>query len=94
MADFMVAGDHPALAGHFPGRPVVPGVVVLEEALACVMAELPGRVVAEVTVVKFLRAVLPGQTIAVAWSRSADDGVVIAASEAGQVVMRGRVRLR
>ena len=33
-ADLLVASGHPALAGHFPGRPIVPGVVLLDLVLA------------------------------------------------------------
>lgn len=31
-ASFIVPGDHPALAGHFPGNPIVPGAVILARA--------------------------------------------------------------
>lgn len=28
-----IANDHPALAGHFPGNPIVPGVLILDEVM-------------------------------------------------------------
>jgi 3-hydroxymyristoyl/3-hydroxydecanoyl-(acyl carrier protein) dehydratase len=31
---FTIDSRHPSLPGHFPGNPIVPGVVILEEILA------------------------------------------------------------
>jgi 3-hydroxyacyl-[acyl-carrier-protein] dehydratase len=44
----IIPADHPALAGHFPGEPIVPGVVLLEEVL-----RLAGRGCARLPSVKF-----------------------------------------
>ena len=33
-APFRVAADHPSLPGHFPGQPIVPGVLILDEVAA------------------------------------------------------------
>jgi 3-hydroxyacyl-[acyl-carrier-protein] dehydratase len=37
--------DHPALPGHFPGHPVVPGVLVLDEVIASLKEQYGGRAV-------------------------------------------------
>jgi 3-hydroxymyristoyl/3-hydroxydecanoyl-(acyl carrier protein) dehydratase len=39
-ASICVAKDHPALAGHFPGKPIVPGVLVLERLLEAAESRL------------------------------------------------------
>lgn len=57
---------HPALAGHFPGMPVVPGVVLLDEALHAIGAALGADLAAcRIASVKFLSPVLPGQALGV-----------------------------
>lgn len=37
--DIGIAPSHPALPGHFPGNPVVPGVLLLDRLLAGLQAE-------------------------------------------------------
>jgi 3-hydroxyacyl-[acyl-carrier-protein] dehydratase len=61
--ELRIALDHPALAGHFPGRPIVPGVVLLDETLAAAEREL-GRALslAGLTQAKFVRPLLPDET--------------------------------
>ena len=59
-----VSPNHPALAGHFPGMPVVPGVVLLDEALHAIGMALGTDLSAcRIASVKFLSPVLPGQAI-------------------------------
>ena len=50
---------HPALAGHFPGNPVVPGVVLLERVAAACKAWRGARVAQ--CDAKFMRPLLPGE---------------------------------
>lgn len=57
---FTVGPDHPSLAGHFPGNPVVPGVLILEE----VMRAVTGRNVRALwSKVKFIGPVFPGERV-------------------------------
>ncbi|MCD9085386.1 hypothetical protein [Stenotrophomonas sp. SY1] len=59
---FVIAPDHPCLPGHFPGRPLVPGVVLLEQVLRAVHAETGIAVGAlRLPQVKFMAPLLPGQ---------------------------------
>jgi 3-hydroxymyristoyl/3-hydroxydecanoyl-(acyl carrier protein) dehydratase len=57
-----VPPGHPALAGHFPGNPVVPGVVILDAVLQATEAAT-GRecFVTGIPQVKFLAPLLPGE---------------------------------
>jgi 3-hydroxymyristoyl/3-hydroxydecanoyl-(acyl carrier protein) dehydratase len=61
--EFAVPHDHPALPGHFPGRPIVPGVLVLDQVLDAVEAgHGPLRGGLRLPQVKFVQPLLPGET--------------------------------
>lgn len=58
---FVITSDHASLAGHFPGRPIVPGVLLLDRVLNAVANEFK-QPVARLQQVKFGAALLPGET--------------------------------
>ena len=61
---WVVPPDHPAFAGHFPGTPILPGVVLLDvtlHALAAVAGIGPDG--CEIVSVKFLSPAKPGDAL-------------------------------
>jgi len=66
-----VPADHPAYAGHFPGQPILPGVVLLDAALHA-LATAHGLAFAggQIKSAKFLSPVLPGEALTLHYSAS------------------------
>lgn len=61
---WIVPADHPAFAGHFPGNPIVPGVVLLDHALQLLSTAVNQPVPhIKLSSVKFLSPVTPGETV-------------------------------
>ena len=61
-SEFRLAPDHPVFAGHFPGRPIVPGVMLLDAVyqLAARAAELDGPNW-KINAIKFLNPLGPDE---------------------------------
>ena len=90
MSVFDVPHDHPSFDGHFPGEPVLPGVVILAEVLARIEAET-GVAAAQWTLEsgKFHRAVSPGARVEIAHEPHGPSGRRFEAREDGHLVASG-----
>jgi 3-hydroxyacyl-[acyl-carrier-protein] dehydratase len=91
-ATFTIAADHPALDGHFPGDPVVPGVVVLEQ----VQRALEGRIgplrLTGLPQVKFHSPLRPGETCVVSFGDLGATHVHFDCRSGTRAIARGTLR--
>lgn len=89
--DWTVPADHPAFAGHFPGNPIVPGVVLLDHALLCATRMLPDAPAAgwQVGNAKFFSPVGPGETLVFRLQRKASGAIAFTVAAADRDVAAG-----
>lgn len=73
IARFVVPATHPSLPGHFPGNPVVPGVVLLAYVQAAIEAAHGPLAALRLPQAKFVRPLLPGQAASIELERPAAD---------------------
>lgn len=67
---------HPATAGHFPGAPILPGVVLLDEALRVIeRAAGAGALRWRISSVKFLSPAAPGEPLRLEHERLASGAI-------------------
>lgn len=90
---FSINADHPALPGHFPGKPIVPGVVMLDHIIAAVAAEFPAYQVNGIRKLKFLQPLLPDQTCAVQLAEVREGRLRFECSQAGERIAEGNLLL-
>ena len=90
----VVPTDHPALPGHFPGEPLVPGVVILDRVVDLAEAWL-GRPLplAGIPQAKFTAPLRPGERTDVRLSLAAST-LTFTVSRGDVVISRGAMILR
>lgn len=87
-----ISRDHPSLPGHFPGNPVVPGVVLLDEVLAALPRFVPHARVVALSAVKFVSPLRPEQDCRVRFTRADAGAVKFECHVGAQAIASGVVR--
>jgi 3-hydroxyacyl-[acyl-carrier-protein] dehydratase len=64
----VIPADHASLPGHFPGAPLVPGVIILDEVLEALIAWRENSRLTSMKMVKFLAPLKPGQPFTISLS--------------------------
>jgi 3-hydroxyacyl-[acyl-carrier-protein] dehydratase len=91
-----IGADHPSLAGHFPGEPIVPGVVILDEIAAALAEWRKDCQLTGISAVKFLLPLKPEQlfTISLTAAAGAETDVDFCCRVKDRMIVDGRLRIR
>jgi 3-hydroxymyristoyl/3-hydroxydecanoyl-(acyl carrier protein) dehydratase len=68
-----ITADHPSLPGHFPGAPLVAGVLILDEIFAASLDWQKEWQVTAIRTVKFLQPLKPEQPFTICLSAGEDE---------------------
>ena len=88
---FSIDHEHPSLPGHFPGRPVVPGVVVLDRVVAAIEAAHGPVGALRLPQVTFQQPLLPGQQARIELSGAAPRWQFRVLGQGDAVIASGQV---
>ena len=91
----VIHANHPSLPGHFPGAPLVPGVVILDEVLAALIEWRQESKITRIQMVKFLAPLPPEQAFTISFStkneRAAEINFCCRAGD--HVIVEGRLEV-
>jgi 3-hydroxymyristoyl/3-hydroxydecanoyl-(acyl carrier protein) dehydratase len=88
-----ISPDHPSIPGHFPGDPLVPGVVMLSAVFEDLAKHFPALRIRGVRKLKFLRRLEPGTAFSVQFEEPANGGLRFKCWHNGSVLAEGHLQL-
>jgi 3-hydroxyacyl-[acyl-carrier-protein] dehydratase len=87
-----ISPRHPAFAGHFPGTPIVPGVVLLDETVyALKESAAHARFDCEIAMAKFHSMVRPGEPLTLEHEGCPDGSIRFVIRSLDRMVASGRL---
>jgi 3-hydroxymyristoyl/3-hydroxydecanoyl-(acyl carrier protein) dehydratase len=90
-----IGASHPSLAGHFPGHPVVPGVVVLGEIMKAVR-EMAVKNIEFVGMpsAKFMSPLNPGEPLRIRLDQQGDGATEFTCTTGSRLIASGSLHYR
>ncbi len=91
----IIGADHPSLAGHFPGHPVVPGVVMLGEIMKAIreMAKKHIEFVG-MPAAKFLSPLNPGEPLTIRMDEQGEGTMEFTCTTGARLIASGCLQYR
>ena len=90
-----IGADHPSLAGHFPGHPVVPGVVMLGEIMKAIREMAKEHIeFVGMPSAKFMSPLNPGEPLTIRLEQQRDDTTEFICTTGSRLIASGCLRYR
>ena len=89
----IITADHPSLVGHFPGDPVVPGVVLLEKVVQLLQQWQPDFKLKGLAHIKFLLPLRPNEEFMISLTQTKTDCVKFECIKHDKQFARGILKL-
>src|SRR6266513_6460197 len=91
----LISANDPSLPGHFPGAPLVPGVVILDEVVAALAEWRQNSQLSGIPSVKFIGPIKPGQSFVIGFdsTNTAENQIDFCCRLDGRVVVEGRLEI-
>jgi 3-hydroxyacyl-[acyl-carrier-protein] dehydratase len=90
-----IGANHPSLAGHFPGHPVVPGVVMLGEVMTAIRETAKENIeFVGVPSAKFISTLHPGEPLTIRLDQQGDGAIEFTCTSGSRLIASGCLRYR
>ena len=90
-----IDADHPSLAGHFPGHPVVPGVVMLGEIMNAIREMAKENIeFVGMPSAKFMSPLNPREPLTIRLNQQGDGATEFTCATGSRLIASGRLRYR